>query len=91
VQFLRSLITHLKESSMQILFRPWLAFFIAALLLASQPLRAATPPDFMVDADWLAAEMKNPRLVILEVRYHPHRYHTHHTTRTGISFRSHRL
>jgi len=76
VQFLRSLITHLKESSMQTLFRPWLAFFIAALLLASQPLRAATPPDFMVDADWLAAEMKNPKLVILEVRYHPHRYHT---------------
>lgn len=31
---------------------------------------------FMVDADWLAAEMKNPKLVVLEVRYHPHRYHT---------------
>lgn len=31
---------------------------------------------FMVDADWLVAEMKNPKLVVLEVRYHPHRYHT---------------
>lgn len=31
---------------------------------------------FMVHADWMAAEMKNPKLVILEVRYHPHRYHT---------------
>jgi thiosulfate/3-mercaptopyruvate sulfurtransferase len=32
--------------------------------------------SFMVDGDWLSAEMKNPRLVILEVRYHPHRYFT---------------
>lgn len=31
---------------------------------------------FMVDADWLVAERKNPKLVVLEVRYHPHRYHT---------------
>jgi thiosulfate/3-mercaptopyruvate sulfurtransferase len=33
--------------------------------------------DFLVDADWLAAEKeKNKELVILEVRYHPHRYYT---------------
>lgn len=32
--------------------------------------------SFMVDGDWLSAEMKNPKLVILEVRYHPHRYFT---------------
>lgn len=33
--------------------------------------------DFLVDADWLVAEKEsNPNLVILEVRYHPHRYHT---------------
>lgn len=33
--------------------------------------------DFLVDADWLAAEKEtNKDLVILEVRYHPHRYYT---------------
>jgi thiosulfate/3-mercaptopyruvate sulfurtransferase len=61
---------------MQTLFRSWLSLFIALMLLAFQPLHAAGQPDFLVDADWLAGEMKNPKLVILEVRYHPHRYHT---------------
>ena len=38
---------------------------------------AADGRDFLVDADWLAAEKdSNPNLVILEVRYHPHRYYT---------------
>ncbi len=33
--------------------------------------------DFLVDADWLAAEKeKNKDLVILEARYHPHRFYT---------------
>ncbi len=39
----------------------------------------ATPADrsFLVDADWLVNAKENtPNLVILEVRYHPHRYHT---------------
>ncbi len=32
---------------------------------------------FLVDADWLATEQaNNPKLVVLEVRYHPHRYFT---------------
>jgi thiosulfate/3-mercaptopyruvate sulfurtransferase len=31
---------------------------------------------FLVDADWLAGQMKNPKLVVLEVRYHPHCYTT---------------
>lgn len=58
--------------------RHWLGLaFISLLALFVQPLHAATPPDFLVDADWLAAEKeKNPKLVILEARYHPHRYHT---------------
>lgn len=47
---------------------------LMVLALLSAP--AFADRSFMVDADWLAAEMKNPRLVILEVRYHPHRYHT---------------
>lgn len=33
--------------------------------------------DFLVDADWLMEQKEsNENLVILEVRYHPHRYHT---------------
>lgn len=37
---------------------------------------AADRPDFLVDADWLADKLKDPRLVVLEVRYHPHRHHS---------------
>jgi thiosulfate/3-mercaptopyruvate sulfurtransferase len=31
---------------------------------------------FLVDADWLAAKIDDPKTVVLEVRYHPHRYFT---------------
>jgi thiosulfate/3-mercaptopyruvate sulfurtransferase len=37
---------------------------------------AAGKPDFLVDADWLAERINDPKLVILEVRYHPHRHMT---------------
>ena len=37
---------------------------------------AADKPDFLVDADWLAERLKDPKLVVLEVRYHPHRHAT---------------
>ncbi|MBP8898632.1 MAG: hypothetical protein KBG32_09100, partial [Sulfuritalea sp.] len=37
---------------------------------------AADKPDFLVDADWLAERLKDPKLVLLEVRYHPHRHAT---------------
>lgn len=37
---------------------------------------AGDRPDFLVDADWLAERLKDPKLVVLEVRYHPHRHHT---------------
>ncbi len=44
-------------------------------LLTFAPAHAAR--DFLVDADWLAAEQaNNPKVIILEVRYHPHRYFT---------------
>lgn len=33
-------------------------------------------PDFLADADLLAKNLKDPKLVALEVRYHPHRYFT---------------
>jgi thiosulfate/3-mercaptopyruvate sulfurtransferase len=38
--------------------------------------RAANKPDFLVDGDWLAERLKDPKLVVLEVRYHPHRHYT---------------
>lgn len=49
-----------------------------ALLLTTIAVRPAFAAgfDFLVDADWLAGQMNNPKLVILEVRYHPHRYFT---------------
>ena len=33
-------------------------------------------PDYLVDADWLAEHIDDDNLVVLEVRYHPHRYHS---------------
>lgn len=51
-----------------------LPFFLWLLTLA---MPAFADRSFLVDADWLATEKeKNPNLVILEVRYHPHRYQT---------------
>lgn len=37
---------------------------------------AWTKPDYLVDADWLAEHIDDDNLVVLEVRYHPHRYHS---------------
>jgi len=36
----------------------------------------AAGPDFLVDAGWLEGKLKDPKLVVLEVRYHPHRHAT---------------
>lgn len=36
----------------------------------------AEKPDFVVDSGWLEQHIDDPETVILEVRYHPHRYHT---------------
>lgn len=47
---------------------------LLAALLAISP--AFADRSFLVDAEWLAGQMKNPKLVVLEVRYHPHRYAT---------------
>ncbi len=52
-----------------------LAFLLWLLLLASNAL-ASNKPDFLVDSDWLAERLGDPRLVTLEVRYHPHRHLT---------------
>ncbi|MBI5107831.1 MAG: sulfurtransferase [Rhodocyclales bacterium] len=45
-------------------------------LLTLASLAGAAAPDFLVDADWLADKLKDPKLVVLEVRYHPHRHST---------------
>ena len=37
---------------------------------------ASATPGFLVDADWLSKHIEDENLVVLEVRYHPHRYFT---------------
>jgi len=51
---------------------------LAGLLLSltAMTATAAGKPDFLVDADWLADKLNDPKLVVLEVRYHPHRHMT---------------
>lgn len=51
-------------------------FRVALIWLAVVSAPALADRGFLIDADWLAAEMKNPKLMVLEVRYHPHRYFT---------------
>lgn len=51
-----------------------MAFFFGLLITVTAYAQAR--PDFLVDADWLAERLHDPKLVVLEVRYHPHRYFT---------------
>ncbi len=46
------------------------------LLLFALPLCAAAKPAFLVDSDWLGEHIEDEDLLVLEVRYHPHRYFT---------------
>lgn len=50
-------------------------FFVLLFVLILAPF-ARADRSFLVDADWLAEHRTDPKLVILEVRYHPHRYFT---------------
>lgn len=55
--------------------RPLLLTILLCILVFAPGANAAH--DFLVDADWLAAEKENnPKLIILEARYHPHRHYT---------------
>lgn len=45
-------------------------------LLLLFPAMVLAEPDYLVDSDWLAEHIEDDNLVVLEVRYHPHRYHT---------------
>ncbi|MCU7810077.1 MAG: sulfurtransferase [Candidatus Thiodiazotropha sp. (ex Notomyrtea botanica)] len=49
-------------------------FVFCLLLFVTIP--ALASPGFLVDADWLAEHIEDEDLVLLEVRYHPHRYYT---------------
>ena len=50
--------------------------FLSVFFAQAGNVLAAGKPDFLVDADWLAERINDPKLVILEVRYHPHRHLT---------------
>jgi thiosulfate/3-mercaptopyruvate sulfurtransferase len=57
--------------------RKLFALFFALLIGFATPVVQATDkPDFLVDTDWLAEKLKDPKLIVLEVRYHPHRHIT---------------
>ena len=53
--------------------RVW-SLLVLVLFLSLGP--ALADRGFLVDADWLAARIDDPKTVVLEVRYHPHRYFT---------------
>lgn len=53
-----------------------LARLFGVLAIVVSGAASAAAPDYLVDADWLAKNLKEPKLVVLEVRYHPHRYFT---------------
>lgn len=51
-----------------------LRFLLLAAVLGAAAAHAG--PAYLVDADWLAEHIEDDNLVVLEVRYHPHRYFT---------------
>lgn len=52
-----------------------LIFWLLCLLLMAPGLSWAEP-DYLVESDWLSEHIEDDNLVVLEVRYHPHRYFT---------------
>lgn len=53
-----------------------LARVIGALIFVASGQAFAAAPDFLVDATWLEGKLSDPKVVVLEVRYHPHRHTT---------------
>lgn len=47
-----------------------------SLLCALTPALSSAAPSWFVDSDWLSEHIDDDNLVILEVRYYPHRYYT---------------
>ena len=52
---------------------PYLVLSLVLLLCLQD---ASAERSFLVDSDWLSEHIDDPKLVILEVRYYPHRYYT---------------
>ncbi len=46
------------------------------LMCGLLPFAALANPDFFVDSEWLAENIRDEKVVVMEVRYHPHRYFT---------------
>lgn len=55
---------------------PVLNAILGLLLWALAGLAHAAAPDFLVDGAWLEGRLKDPKTVVLEVRYYPHRHAT---------------
>lgn len=51
-------------------------FLTVFLLISLLSGMALADRSFLVDADWLSEHIEDDNLVVLEVRYHPHRYYT---------------
>lgn len=49
---------------------------ITLLMFSFFSVSAWADRNFLVDADWLSEHIEDENLVVLEVRYHPHRYYT---------------
>jgi thiosulfate/3-mercaptopyruvate sulfurtransferase len=56
---------------MKISFVLW----VFALLLVLSG-RVGSAPSYLVDSDWLAEQISDENLIVLEVRFHPHRHFT---------------
>lgn len=54
--------------------KQWL--FATLLVMSLAATGTMAKPTYLVDADWLAEHIEDDNLVVLEVRYHPHRYFT---------------
>ncbi len=50
--------------------------WLAGVLLIAACVTIQASADLFVDSDWLAERSDNPNVVVLEVRYYPHRYYT---------------
>jgi len=49
-------------------------FVLFWMLLGIATVARAAAPDFLVDGTWLEGKLKDPKTVVLEVRYYTHRY-----------------
>lgn len=61
---------------MRLLANPWVRQIALLLLFICAGLSRAATADFLVDAAWLESRLEDPKTIVLEVRYFPHRYQT---------------